>query len=181
MKVINLLLKLFFALTVFLGSGQLLAQTEDTIATDSTSITEKKWRFGCGFGLNFVGGTNISISPNLTYSVSEKVSFGIGAQYSYVSLKDLRNTSTIGGNLGTLYRPSKKIVTLLELAQLYVTTKNETPEGEVKDTFWDTALFVGAGFFITNKIVVGAKYNLLYDEDESVYTSPVIPFVNITF
>ncbi|NNC33789.1 MAG: hypothetical protein HKO09_02810, partial [Croceitalea sp.] len=57
----------------------------------------------------------------------------------------------------------------------------ETPTGEETNKYWDSALFVGAGLNITNKIAIGAKYNMLYDKDESVYTSAVIPFVNITF
>ena len=51
----------------------------------------------------------------------------------------------------------------------------------MKDNFWDSALFVGAGYQITPKISVGAKYNLLYKKDKSVYSSPLVPFLNISF
>lgn len=167
------------ALLLCVSTG--FAQGNTAILPDSTSQAQSNWKFGMGFGLNFVGGTNISLSPTLLYNVSEKVTFGVGLQYNYAAIKDLRKTTTIGGNLTTFYSPTKKIITLLEFAELNVTSKNETPTGEVKDSFWEAALFIGAGINVTNKITIGAKYNMLYKEDESVYTTPVIPFVNISF
>ena len=172
---------ILLAFSLFVYSTNTFAQTQEVIVIDSTHTKPNKWKFGMGFGLNFVGGTNINLAPNLYYNVSDKITFGAGLQYNYSSIKDLRTTSTIGGTLISLYNPSKRITTLLEFAQLNVSSKMETPSGEIKDSFWESALFVGAGLNITNKISVGAKYNLLYKEDESVYTSPVIPFVNISF
>lgn len=142
---------------------------------------EKKLKFGCGFGLNFVGGTSLSLAPNLTYKVSEKISFGAGIQGSYNKIKNLQNTTTFGANLLGFYAPIANLQTQLEFAQLRVNTKTETNAIEVKNSYWDSALFVGAGYTIAKKITVGAKYNFLYDEDKSVYSSPIIPFVNIVF
>lgn len=148
---------------------------------DSTLRPEKRLKFGCGFGLSFIGGTNIGLSPNLIYAVSDKVSFGVGLQGSYAAIKDLQNTTTFGANVIAMYSPVRKLTTLLEFAELKVSTKTETPTGADTRKYWDSALFVGAGLNVTNKIAIGAKYNLLYKKDESVYTSPIIPFVNITF
>ncbi len=164
-------------LVVFFFSYQLQAQ----IATDSIKPKEKKLKFGCGFGLNFVGGTSLSLAPNLTYKVSEKISFGAGIQGSYNKIKNLQNTTTFGGNLLGFYTPIKNLQTQLEFAQLWVSTTTEANAIEVKDQYWDSALFVGAGYTIGQKVTIGAKYNFLYDEDKSVYSSPVIPFVNIVF
>lgn len=171
-------------LVIFLGllvtSESMISQTQIAVV-DSTSQKPNKLKFGVGFGLSFVGGTNISLAPNLIYNVSEKFAFGGGVQVNYLSIKDLRTTTTFGGNVIGQYRPAKILTTLIEFTELNVSSTTETPEGEVKETFWDSALFVGAGLNITEKVSVGAKYNLLYKEDESVYTSPVIPFVNISF
>lgn len=181
MTKIRLILKLLLVTSIFFYNLNAFSQTTDLAVKDSIIQKTSKWKFGMGFGLNFVGGTNISLAPNLNHVVSDKITFGVGLQYNYSAIKNLQNTSTFGGTIGTFYSPIKKLTTLLEFAELNVTTKTETPEGETKDNYWDTALFVGAGFNITNKISVGAKYNMLYDEDESVYTSPIIPFVNISF
>ena len=46
---------------------------ETILKSDDRSRKEKKLKFGCGFGLNFVGGTSLSLAPNLMYKVSEKM------------------------------------------------------------------------------------------------------------
>lgn len=149
--------------------------------TDTALENNKRWFFGCGFGLNFVGGTSLSLSPNVNYLVSEKVSIGVGLQGNYISIKDVQSTTTIGGNIIAQYMPVRILTTLLEFSQLNVSTKRETLAGEVKDDFWESALFVGAGLNVSRNISLGIKYNLLYDSDESVYTSPILPFVNVNF
>lgn len=179
--------KTLLCISVVLISGQTaFSQTyTDSItkkATDTLPLVKpKKLQFGCGFGLNFVGGTNISLSPNLTYSLNDKVALGAGIQGSYSGIKNFQNTTTVGANILGQYKPTKKIQTLLEFAQLRVSTKKDTEIDKSTRSYWDSALMVGAGYSITPKISVGAKYNLLYKEGESVYTSPIIPFVNISF
>tara|TARA_R110002051_G_scaffold5108_4_gene27392 strand:+ start:17376 stop:17984 length:609 start_codon:yes stop_codon:yes gene_type:complete len=148
---------------------------------DSLTNVDPRLKFGCGFGLNFLGGTNISLSPNLMYTVSDNFSLGAGLQGSYNSIKNIQKTTTVGLNLIGQYNLSNKLMSLLEFAQLKVNSKQDTPVGEVKNDFWESALFVGAGYNINQKISIGAKFNVLYDDDESVYSSPIIPFVNITF
>ena len=151
------------------------------MVADSAGQIDKRLKFGSGFGLSFVGGTNIALSPNIIYSLSDKASIGAGVQGSYTSIKDLQSTITYGANAIGQYRPTERLITSLEFVQLNVTTETETPTGENKINYWDSALFVGAGLSITNKIAIGAKYNLLYKEDETVYISPILPFIDITF
>ena len=177
----KLILKSAMCFAFFIASSQVFAQTTNISVIDSAETVEPRLKFGCGFGLNFLGGTNITLSPNLMYSVSEKFSLGAGIQGSYTSIKDVQKTTTFGVNVIWEYNLSRKITSLLEFAELKVNTKRETPTGEVENDFWESALFVGAGYNISNKISIGAKYNVLYDSDESVYSSPIIPFVNITF
>ncbi|MGB5370062.1 MAG: hypothetical protein WBN18_06495 [Flavobacteriaceae bacterium] len=181
MKTLRIFWKTALAIGIFVYSANVFSQATDVMVVDSVANEQSRLKFGFGFGLNFVGGTNISIAPNLIYGVSEKVSLGGGIQGSYASIKDLQNTTTFGFNIIGQYSPVRKLTTLLEFTELRVSTKTETPTGTDTEKYWDSALFVGAGFNITDNIAIGAKYNLLYDEDESVYTSPIIPFVNITF
>ncbi|WP_276168352.1 alpha-ketoglutarate decarboxylase [Zobellia alginiliquefaciens] len=157
------------------------AQVTEVAVQDSMAVVNKRLRFGCGFGLSFVGGTNIALSPNLMYSLSNKVSLGLGLQGSYTSIKDLQKTTTFGGNIISQYQPIEKLMLLLEFAQLKVNTTTEAVTGDIETDYWDSALFIGAGLNITKNIAIGAKYNVLYDKDESVYTSPILPFVNIAF
>lgn len=174
-------IKTVVAIALLVGSENMFSQETTITVIDSSAVVDSRLKFGLGFGLSFVGGTNIALSPNLIYSLSDKVSLGAGIQGSYMSIKDLQNTTTFGGNLLFQYSPVNKLVTLMEYALLNVNTKTETPTGENKRNYWDSAIFLGAGLNITDKITVGAKYNLLYKKDESVYTSPILPFVNISF
>ena len=176
----KLFLKLLVVFAVFLISENAISQTNIEVI-DSIAQKPNRLKFGVGFGLSFVGGTNISLSPNLLYILSEKVSIGGGIQGSYSAIEDLQSTTTFGANVITQYSPIEKITTLLEFTELKVNTKTDTPTGKITDDYWDAALFIGAGYNITSKISVGAKYNVLYNEDKSVYTSPVLPFVNISF
>lgn len=181
MKMKQLVLKTAVIISIIFYSANVSSQVTEVTVVDSTGQLDKRLKFGCGFGLNFVGGTNIGVSPNLIYAVSNKISFGAGLQGNYTSIKDLQRTTTFGGNAIFQYNPIQRLSTLLEFVQLKVNTTTEAVTGDVKQDYWDSALFVGAGLNITDKIALGAKYNLLYDSDESVYTSPIIPFVNITF
>jgi long-subunit fatty acid transport protein len=180
MKLIYANFKVAITFVALIYSVNLFSQSPNVAVIDSTVKKESRLKFAFGFGLNFVGATNISLSPSLIYKTNDKISLGFGLQGSYAAIKDLQKTTTFGFNAITTYTPTKKISTLLELVQLNVTTKVEAPV-EDKNSYWDTALFVGAGYNITNKFTIGAKYNLLYNEDESVYTSPIVPFVNIVF
>ncbi|NND63661.1 MAG: hypothetical protein HKN48_10785 [Flavobacteriaceae bacterium] len=175
------LFPLLLVIALLFSCENIYSQTTEIKVIDSTAQKPNKFKFGLGFGLSFVGGTNVSLAPNVIYNASEKFSFGMGVQGSYTAIKDVQNTTTIGGNVIALYTPVKILTTLVEFTELNVSTKVDTPEGSEKDNFWDSALFLGAGININEKISVGAKYNVLYNEDESVYTSPVIPFVNISF
>ncbi|GGD40170.1 hypothetical protein [Muriicola marianensis] len=169
------------AVILLLVSNLSFSQSTTVMVQDSTDLVDKRLKFGCGFGLNFVGGTNIFIAPNLIYDVSNTISLGGGLQGSYTGIKDVQNTTTFGFNLISQYTPVRQLTTLLEFTQLRVKTKTENLPENTTDKFWDSALFVGAGLNVTNSISIGAKVNLLYDSDETVYTSAVIPFVNITF
>ncbi|MFC6267811.1 hypothetical protein [Frigoriflavimonas asaccharolytica] len=173
--------KLFFlSLTLFL-SFNAIAQTQiDSLKTIENPIDGgKKLQFGLGFGLNFVGGTSLNLSPNLTYNVNEKISVGAGILVNYNAVKNIQTTTTAGVNALFFYKPIGKLITTAEFAEMYVNRNNKLLNN--KENFWDSALFVGAGYQITSKISVGGKYNLLYKKDKSVYSSPFIPFVNISF
>lgn len=174
---------IFLAGLILLSTGVFSQSDNDTVPKLNIDTVQVKapnrLHVGCGYGLNFIGGTSINISPNLTYTLTDKIIFGAGIQGSFTSLKNIQSTITYGANVLVLFNPDKKILTSLEFSQLRVSTK--TDADNTTKSYWDSALFLGAGCNITNKISVGAKYNFLYNEDKSIYTSPVIPFVNITF
>jgi long-subunit fatty acid transport protein len=153
----------------------------DSLATvNKTDPTLKnRLKFGLGFGVNFVGGTNLSLSPNLTYPVTKSFSIGGGLQFNYAGLKNIQKTITYGANALIYYTPVRQLLTTLEFSELHV--NQNLLIANTKNEFWESALFIGAGIQITPKISLGAKYNVLYDKNKSVYSSPVVPFINISF
>ncbi|MBS4044299.1 MAG: hypothetical protein KGZ59_10825 [Chitinophagaceae bacterium] len=178
-KVILLLIVSTLIVNQELQSQEQNKSIENTKQDTSNISSAKKAKFGCGFGLNFVGGTNLNVSPNIIFPITNKMSLGAGLQFNYLSIKNFQTTTTIGANALLQYNLSNKIMTTLEFVQLRVSTKDKITNAI--NNFWDTALFFGAGINITNTIALGAKYNVLYKESQSIYTGPIIPFVNITF
>lgn len=104
---------------------------------------------------------------------------GAGLLFNYTGIKDLQKTTTIGANILGSYYAIPKLLTTIEFAEMHV--NRNMLINDTKDEFWDSALFVGAGYQITPKISVGGKFNVLYDKEKSVYSSPFVPFVNISF
>jgi hypothetical protein len=50
----------------------------------------------------------------------------------------------------------------------------------VTKNYWNTALYVGAGYRNGN-VTLGARYNLLFDKDKSIYSDALMPFVRFYF
>ncbi|MEP2279142.1 hypothetical protein, partial [Maribacter sp.] len=70
----KLVLNITFCFIFFILTDQAFAQATNISVVDSAATVEPKLKFGCGFGLSFLGGTNITLSPNLSYDVSDKFS-----------------------------------------------------------------------------------------------------------
>ena len=143
--------------------------------------------FGGGIGLGFGEGyANLGLAPSALYQINNQFGAGVGLQYNYTKLKDNYSSSSYGVNVLGTYNPLPEFQLSLELEQLRV---NNTLEAysfngyyypETKDSFWNTALFVGAGFSSGN-VTVGVKYNLLYDKNDRVYADSWMPFVRFYF
>jgi long-subunit fatty acid transport protein len=161
-------------------SAQIYAQA-DTTATKPKSEFWKKVQFGGGLNLNVGGGfTNIGVSPSAIYNVNNYFSVGTGLQLSYVSVKNSYSSVIYGGSIIALANPIKEIQLSVELEQLKVNRTFEAISNSINDSFWSTGLYLGAGYR-TNNITIGARYNVLYDKNKSVYSDAFMPFVRVYF
>ena len=83
-----------------------------------------------------------------------------------------------------LFNPIRAIQLSAEIEQLRVNTERKIVTNaiveNVNDDFWNTALFLGAGFR-TGNVTIGARYNLLFDKNKNVYSEPFMPFVRVYF
>jgi long-subunit fatty acid transport protein len=140
----------------------------------------KKVQFGGGVGLNVSNGfTNISLSPSAKYSINEVFSVGAGLQGSYASGSGF-SSFIYGGSLLALANVSDQIQLSADLDQLKVNTSYSTSPSTASRHFWNTALFLGAGYRNGN-ITVGAKYNVLFKKEDGVYSDAFMPFARVYF
>ncbi len=169
---------ILFAL--FIGSG--------TAQVKKNRQTTDFWshvRFGGGIGLNF--GNRIfsgTIAPSAIYQFNQNVGLGIGLNASYFERKDLFKSTVLGASIIGLFNPIREIQISSEFEQLNVDRKyKQTPigtSGSIDENYWYPALFLGAGYRSGN-FTIGIRYDVLYDEDKSIYADPWMPFIRVYF
>jgi hypothetical protein len=152
-------------------------QTQNTDKSDFWKNVRFGGGLGIGIGNNF---TNITVAPSAIYDVDKTFSIGLGLQGSYVKQKEIYNSYIYGASLITLVNPIHEIQLSAELEQLRVNLTNETFTPNTKDNFWNTAMFLGAGYRAQN-VTIGIRYNVLYKDSDMVYTQAWMPFVRVYF
>lgn len=139
-------------------------------------------RFGGGIGLNFGNGFfSGTLAPQAIYDFNPYFSAGVGLTGSYSSQRDVFNSTILGGSVLALTNPFPELQLSVEFEQVNVNTSFDAQlSGQNRDNFWASALFLGAGYRSGN-VVFGIRYDVLYDEDESIYADPWLPFVRFWF
>ncbi|MBT8304505.1 MAG: alpha-ketoglutarate decarboxylase [Bacteroidia bacterium] len=138
-------------------------------------------RFGGGVGLSFGDGFfSGTLAPTAIYQVSNNVGLGIGLNGTYNTRRDLYKSTILGGSAMALYDPLNELQVSAEFEELNVNRKYESNLNLQDDNYWYPALFLGAGYRAGN-VIFGIRYDVLYDEDRSIYADPWIPFVRVFF
>ncbi|WP_338410512.1 hypothetical protein [uncultured Flavobacterium sp.] len=150
----------------------------------SQAVTQKnnwkKVQYGGGLGLGFNNGsTTISVLPSSIYNFNKKIALGLGMQYSYINQKNTYTSHLYGGSVIGLFNPINEIQLSAELEKLRVHVEREGLNSNSQD-YWNTALFMGAGYRVNNA-TIGIRYNILYKENNNIYTAAFIPFVRVYF
>ncbi|TDW49982.1 hypothetical protein EV144_102413 [Flavobacterium sp. 270] len=178
---ISIVFNSFFVILTVLFSSNVAAQQKYVI--DNSNDFWDKVQFGGGLGLGIGSGyTDISVLPSAIYNVNEIVAVGVGLQFGYLSSKNYYSSFVYGGSLIGLVNPIPEIQLSAELEQVRVNTDyDSTPyRPAYSDNFWNTALYLGAGYR-TGSVTIGARYDVLYDPDKSLYESGFMPFVRVYF
>lgn len=177
----SLILKSNSIFIAILFSNVLFAQQQ--MATPSPkSDFWKKVQFGGGIGLSIGSSyTDITIAPSAIYNFNQYVSAGIALQGSYISSKDYYNSFHYGASLVALFNPIEQIQLSAELEEVRVNNEYELiGGGNYNDDFWNTSLFLGAGYK-TGHVTIGARYNVLHNSNKDVYNDAFMPFVRVYF
>ncbi len=150
---------------------------------DTKSNFWENVRFGGNVGANFGNNFNsILIAPQAIYQVNDNVGVGAGLNYSY-SERDLNRfddfKSTIAG--ASLIAIASPIDLLQVSADFeYLNVNRNFADSSFDDNYWVPALFLGAGYRQGN-FVIGARYDVLFNDRRSVYANGIQPFVRVLF
>ncbi|MCO6147877.1 hypothetical protein [Flavobacterium sp. NRK1] len=142
-------------------------------------------RFGGALGLGFGSGyTNIAVAPQAIYQFNNYVALGAGVQFSYVDQKNWYSSMMYGPNAIALFNPIPEVQLSAEVEQLRVNLDvDNDPYGTEKAysrDFWNTGLFLGAGYSMNN-VTIGIRYNVLFNDNDMVYSEAWMPFIRAYF
>lgn len=141
----------------------------------------QKIRFGGSFGLGIGNGyTDVMLAPSAIYEINPYFSTGLGIQGSYVKQRNYYSAFIYGGSVIGIFNPIEQVQLSAEVEQLRVNLETEERLGSYERDFWNTALFVGAGYRAQN-VTIGVRYNVLYKKDDLVYSQALMPFVRVYF
>lgn len=143
-------------------------------------------QYGGNLGLNFGNRfTNIVVAPQAIYQVSPQVGLGAGLNFSYIKQNfndgfspDFSST-LLGGSIIAIANPIEEIQLSMDLEYLNVNRNFEDPIFR-DDNYWVPALFIGAGYR-QQGFVIGARYDVLFNEGRSVFNNGIQPFVRVLF
>lgn len=138
-------------------------------------------RFGGGFGLNFGDGFfSATIAPSGIYEFNNKLALGVGLNGTFNNQKNVYKSTILGGSIIGLFNVIREIQLSTEFEQLNV-DRNYNVNLSIEDqNFWVPALFFGVGYRNGN-VTFGMRYDVLYDNKQSVYLDPWMPFVRFYF
>lgn len=132
--------------------------------------------FGLGFGSNSV---NIVAAPAAIYPVSEQFAIGSNLSFNYAKFGDSKFTAYGVGILG-YYNPIPRLQFSSEFEQLRVHRSFGSAFPELKEDYWLPVLFLGIGYN-SGPVTFGLRYDVLYDENRSLYADPWMPFIRVFF
>lgn len=147
-----------------------------------------KWTFGgnIGLGPSSDGGFQVSIAPEVGYKASENLELGAAVGYNYFK-NDFYKSSFF--NFGPYANYSILQSLFLRAQYQYLFGDAEAATGysfgtSTNKDISESALWLGGGYQsrIGNNVYyrIGMMYNVLYNEDDSVYGSAFLPIGGIT-
>ena len=162
----------------------LLICTSSFSQNRATSQKSEFWqhvRFGGGIGLSFGDGFfSGTLAPTAIYEVSNDVALGIGLNGTYNSQENFYNSTILGVSALALFNPFNGLQLSTEFEQLKVNRNYEDSLNIEDENYWYPALFIGAGYRSGN-VTIGIRYDVLYDDQKSIYADSWVPFVRVFF
>ncbi|SMP07764.1 hypothetical protein SAMN06265375_101935 [Muriicola jejuensis] len=139
-----------------------------------------KVRYGGAIGIGFGNNSfNINASPAAIYPLNPYVALGTNVSFSYAKFGDDRFTAYGAGALA-YFTPFQGLQLSSEFEQLRVNRRYQFNAVPVEEDYWLPMLFLGIGYN-SGPVTFGIRYDVLYDENKSIYANAWIPFVRVFF
>lgn len=175
-------LKFTFVKTIYLFSFCFLIFTSIFAQNIPKKQSDTFWnnvRFGGGIGLNVGNGFfTATLAPSAIYQFNNQFALGVGLNGSYSSSRNDFTSTILGANTIALYNIFK-IQLSTEFEVLNVNRRFDDAQF-LDDNFWFPALYLGIGYSY-DFITFGVRYDVLFDEDRSIFQDPWAPFVRVYF
>lgn len=133
-------------------------------------------RFGGGFTLGFGSQTTVGISPSAIYDFNNGLAIGAGVGYLYSEINDF-TSNVYSTSIISLYQTNFNLQFSSEF-DYYFANQSTINGGSVSINF--PALHLGVAFN-QGRFAVGVRYDVLYDENKSIFASPISPVVRFYF
>ncbi|MCK0131802.1 hypothetical protein MWU59_09830 [Flavobacteriaceae bacterium F08102] len=146
------------------------------IAQEDDPTFWKKLKYGGGFGFGFGNHqTTLAISPSAIYPISQRLHTGIVTSYLYSKQYDLKS-NVYGISALSLYHPFEQLQLSAEFGQLFITQKLGIDKTKYDYPVLNLGVAYRIGFFST-----GLQFDVLYNEDTSIFASPISPIIRFYF
>lgn len=166
-----------FILSIFLV-GILSSSSAQNPTAKSDFWNHVRFGGGISLGLNN-GGFNTAVSPSAIYQFNDQFAAGVALNFNYAKFRDARRTA-YGGSFVSLYNPIPFLQLSAELEQLRVNNSFDNVLVRIEDNYWSPALFLGVGY-TQQYFTLGIRYDVLYNDNKSIYASAWMPFVRVYF
>ncbi len=174
LKPVKIIAFIFFA-SFFITSSN----AQDNLPEQKSEFW-KNVRFGIGGGISTTNGFfSATLAPSAIYQFDKTFSLGVGLNGTYNSIKNSSSSTIFGGSIIGLFNPIQDIQLSVEFEELNVNQRFDNSALQ-DNNYWVPALFIGAGY-TTNNVTLGIRYDLLYDERDSIYANALVPFVRVFF
>jgi hypothetical protein len=159
MKKIFLLLSICFSLSIFSQKSDFWDNVQ----------------FGGGFSLGIGNQTNIGISPSAIYNFNNGFALGAGLGYMYREIGDF-STNAYNTSIISLFQTKFGIQFSGEFEYYFASQTNSLDT--IKTNF--PALHLGIAYN-QGRFAFGIRYDVLYNDEKSIFASPISPIVRFYF
>lgn len=173
-------LPLLVVLFLFLGTVDVFAQREFYQEEEAPVPLSERLYFGGNLGLQFGYVTYVEVSPLVGVMITDRYSAGLGITYQYLKYKDFGESSNVyGGRIFNSYNILPNLFAHAEYENLSVEAYKQDDFGRiVSEREWVPGLFLGGGYFVPFGRRGGMNftllYNVLYDNQNLIYTEPYV-------